>query len=321
MKFRKLIENVISEPKNAIGYRSFYTRGVWQSAYVYFKTYKTKDECLEAALRCCDSSNSFEIQYIIPGINDSGCKDGAYKGTAYRFLYVTFNHGIPKIECSDSRVKYDDIRNRMYLDNGNYHYAAGDTYREKGVNEISSILHQRGFEPLGWSKGVYHMRKETDSGKIMLHADIGEGKNYYLYRCTVSRILAKTHKRIRYIDLPYNMNSDRSKKKFVKDLDEFLADTNIQQSTEYRPVDTYGKPEDVFVIAEHMSLSQLIKRFRVFTDNYELDQGEIHIAKNIPFLEEEQFINNISSIYKITTFSSKYGLGSSRAYDGYKFYK
>lgn len=322
MKFRKLTESVIHEPQNAVGYRAFYTSGVWKSEYLYFEKYKTRDECLEAALRWCDSSNHFEIQYIIPGINDPGCKNGASKGTAYQFLYVTFNHGIPKIDCLDSRVKYDGIHNRMYLDKGQQ-YATGSTYREKGVNEISLILQQRGFEPLGWSRGVYHMKQETNSGKIMLHAHIGEGKNYYLYRCTVSRILAKTHKCIGQIDLPYNMDSDRSKKKFIKDLDEFLADTNIQQSTEYDPVDRYGKLNDIFVVDEHMSLSQLMKRFRVFTDNYELDQGEIHIAEDVPFLDVEQFIDSVKSNYKITTFSSRYNIvsGTSRSYEGYRFYK
>lgn len=296
MKFRKLVEEIIDEPKESIGLRAFYTSGVWMSDYFYYENYATKDECLEAALRCCDMSCNFQIQYILPGVNDRGCKDGAWKGSKYQLLYVTFRHGKPQIESKDSRIKYDPVNNKMYLDSKGKLNTNSRPYYQEIIMSIADVLSNRGFEAQGWYQCNYYMRKNIESTKHAVQARIE--RNRKIYSCTLTASSLSTGDHLSAISLNYNPDSERSIKKFQHDLDEFLNNLPHQTAKEYAPIDTSGDSNDYLIIERYIPLKQLIRRFKIFTDNYTVESGKV-LMVDIPFLEEDEFCQHIESFYKI----------------------
>jgi hypothetical protein len=287
------------------------------SSYFYYDKYKTKDECLEAALRCCDSSCSFEIQYIVPGVNDKGDKDGAYKGMAYRLLYVTFRHGIPKIETTDTRIKYNSVANKMYLDTGSGCNIGSywKTYQE-ATNKIAAELLQRGFREQGWYKGKYYLTKDDPQKKITIQATIEYVKSKY--RCILNAASPKYTSAIGYEDIPYNPESEVSIKRFGKKVDEFLSNLNVTTGRIHTPMNEYGIDTDLLVFDSYISIQQLIKRVKVFTDNYRLDSGKV-LFRDIPFLEEEQLCQHLKQYYTYVT-TSDTTLGST-SYNTVEFSK
>jgi hypothetical protein len=297
MKFRKLIETIVEEPKEAIGLRAFYTNGVWMSSYFYYDEYKTKDDCLASALRCCDHSNGFEIQYIIPGVNDRGNKDGAYRGRKYQLLYVTFRHGVPTIQTKDTRIKYNPISNKMFLDTATQTSGTYWSQYKEDVESIAQVLTERGFEVQGWYMSKYHLKKEIQSNNLLVQAIIEEVKSKY--RCTLTAVSPKKSGYIMYEDIPYNKYSDVSIKRFTKKVENFLNTLSSPTKTEYTPINEFGESRDFLVFQNYVLLNQLIKRFKIFTDNYTMDSGKLFF-RNIPFLEEEQLCKHIESFYDVT---------------------
>lgn len=296
MKFRKLVEEIIDEPKESIGLRAFYTSGVWMSDYFYYDDYATKDKCLEAALHRCDMSCHFQIQYILPGVNDRGCKDGAWKGSKYQLLYVTFRHGKPQIESKDSRIKYDPVNNKMYLDSKDKLNTNSEPYYQKIIMNIADVLSNKGFKAQGWYYYHYYMIKNIESTKHAVQATIG--RNRKIYYCTLIASSLSTGNHLSEVSLNYNPDSERSIKKFQKDLDEFLNNLPPQTAKEYAPIDRSGDSDDYLVVKRYIPLKQLIRRFKIFTDNYTVESGKVFMI-DIPFLEEDEFCQHIESFYKI----------------------